>query len=71
MRTRLDALLGKEVEVRTAGLTYRGVLVEVGEEILFLRGPLSFHQITMDRVAEVRLLAGGAAAGRADTPADL
>ncbi|BCA80937.1 hypothetical protein [Desulfuromonas sp. AOP6] len=71
MRTRLDALLGKEVEVRAAGLTYRGVLVEVGEEILFLRGPLSFHQIAMDKVAEVKLLADKAAAARADTPTDI
>ena len=66
MRTRLDALLGKEVEVRTSELTYRGVTWEAGEELLFLRGRLAFHQIAMDKVVEVRPLADETLAGKAE-----
>ena len=69
MRTRLDALLGKEVEVRTSELTYRGVTWEAGEELLFLRGRLTFHQIAMDKVVEVRPLVKETLAGKADAAA--
>ncbi len=55
MHRELDDLMGKEVEVRTPDLVYRGRLIEVSEELLFVRGQMTVHQIPMDRVADVRL----------------
>ncbi len=53
MRTILDRLIRKPVEVRANGFIYRGTLIEVTEQELTVRGPAGFFSIPMDRITSV------------------
>jgi len=47
-------LIGREVEVITPELAYRGVLEEVTEEEISIRAPNGWITIPMERVLDVR-----------------
>ena len=53
-RTILEDLLRKNVEIRANGFLYRGILMEVAEKEITLRGPTGFISIPMDRVTSIR-----------------
>lgn len=48
-------LIGKEVEVEAHGITYRGELVEVGEEDVYLRSETGWITIPVRDVTDIRL----------------
>ncbi len=50
----MQELIGKEVEVDTAGTIYRGVLIEVGEYEIQLQSQYGWISIPLDKVADVR-----------------
>ncbi len=47
-------LLGKEVEVITADIVYKGVLIEVGENEIYLQSRDGWITVPVDKVADVR-----------------
>jgi hypothetical protein len=47
-------LRGREVEVITADITYRGILVEVDEHEVYLRSESGWITISVNNVAEIR-----------------
>jgi len=47
-------LIGKEVEVNTVDIIYRGVLVELGEAEIFLSSENGWITIPMDSVVDVK-----------------
>ncbi len=53
LRTKLDILLKKKVEVRANGIIYRGVLMEATEEELTLKAETGFVTVPMDRITSV------------------
>jgi len=50
----IDKLLDKQVIVYTAVATYQGILKEISEEAICLRGKTSWHEIPVDRIKEIR-----------------
>ncbi|WP_158414022.1 hypothetical protein [Geoalkalibacter subterraneus] len=50
----LDSLIEKNVIVYTSVADYRGVLKEVTEESVALRGRTGWHEISMDRIKDIR-----------------
>ncbi|MDO3377926.1 hypothetical protein [Geoalkalibacter halelectricus] len=50
----LDSLIEKPVIVYTSLVDYRGILKEVTEEAVVLRGATGWHQIPMDRIKDIR-----------------
>ncbi|WP_305042116.1 hypothetical protein [Geoalkalibacter sp.] len=50
----LDSLIEKPVIVYTALASYRGILKEVTEDAVMLRGATGWHEIPMDRIKDVR-----------------
>lgn len=43
-------LTGKSVRVQASGITYRGVVVELGISSLILKGPGGFQEIPWERI---------------------
>lgn len=46
-------LIGKQVEVVSGGMVYRGRLVEVSETEVFLQGELGWMQLSVETVTEI------------------
>ncbi len=53
----LNKLKGKEVEIRAAGVTYKGKLLEIAAEYVFLRRSQGYAQIPMDRIQSIKAAA--------------
>lgn len=66
MPDKLHTLVGKDVVVKTGDISYRGILIEVTEEMIFLKGTTGWRQVPVDRVVEVR--AGEETSGRNNLP---
>jgi hypothetical protein len=47
-------LIGKEVEVNTVEITYRGVLIEVGENEIQLQSQYGWISIPLEKVTDVK-----------------
>lgn len=56
MQDPLAPLMGQQVEVVTSQCRYQGKLVEVTEEYVALQADLSFHQLEVTEVLEIRPL---------------
>ncbi len=50
----MQELVGKKVEVDAMDVTYRGVLVEIGETEVHLQSDTGWISIPMDRVVNIR-----------------
>jgi len=50
----MQELIGKEVEVITAEITYRGVLIEIGESEIQLQSQYGWIVVPVDKVADIR-----------------
>lgn len=50
----LGELIGKEVEVTAKGFSYRGRLIEVSENEVFLQGDLGWIQLQVEDVTDIR-----------------
>lgn len=50
----MQELIGKEVEVNTMEITYRGRLVEIGEEEIHLESDQGWITIQVDRVVDIK-----------------
>lgn len=50
----MQELIGKEVEVNTSDIVYKGVLIEVGEDGIYLQSQSGWTFIPLDKVADVR-----------------
>ncbi|MFH1017761.1 MAG: hypothetical protein V1798_06205 [Pseudomonadota bacterium] len=53
LRTKLDLLKKKKVEVRANGLVYRGVLIEASEDEILLKGETGYITVPMGQVTSV------------------
>jgi hypothetical protein len=51
----IQSMVGKEVEVLANGMTYTGMLIEVTDEEVQLKGPLQWISLPVSLVSEVRL----------------
>lgn len=51
----MQELIGKEVEVITIDVVYRGVLIEVGETEVYLSSESGWITIPMANIAEIRI----------------
>jgi len=49
----MQELIGKQVEVITGDVIYRGVLVEIGETEIYLRAEEGWITVPVDRVVDV------------------
>ncbi len=50
----MQELIGKDVEVHTADIVYRGILVEIGESEVHLQSETGWITIPVDRVVEIK-----------------
>lgn len=50
----MQELIGKEVVVNTAEITYKGVLIEIGENEIQLQSQYGWISIPLEKVADVR-----------------
>lgn len=50
----MHELIGKQVEVITADIMYRGILVEIGESEIYLQAEEGWVIVPVDRVVDVR-----------------
>lgn len=50
----MQDMIGKKVEVRSADITYRGILVEVGEKEIYLISDNGWIVIPVEGVAEIK-----------------
>ena len=50
----MHELTGKEVEVRTADISYKGVLVEIGETEIHLRAETGWIVVPVEKVVEIK-----------------
>ena len=50
----MHELIGKQVEVITADIVYRGILVEIGEAEIYLQAENGWITVSVDRVVDVR-----------------
>jgi len=50
----MQELIGKEVEVITADIVYRGILVEIGETEIYLQAEEGWIEVPVERVMDVR-----------------
>lgn len=58
--TDIQSMIGKEVEVIANGIRYTGVLVEVSDVEVHLRGPMQWIALPVSAVSEVKLKTGAA-----------
>ncbi|HEY3347260.1 MAG TPA: hypothetical protein VGK71_06525 [Nitrospirota bacterium] len=54
----LNSMIGKEVEVDANETTYRGRLIEVSEDDVFLQSELGWIQLVTASVTDIRLTQG-------------
>ena len=47
-------LIGKEVEVRTAEISYKGTLVEIGEAEIHLRAETGWIVVPVEKVVDIK-----------------
>lgn len=52
----MHEMIGKEVEVKTMEIIYRGKLVEIGETEINLQSDYGWISIPMEKVADVKLV---------------
>lgn len=52
----MQGLIGKNVEVVTGDVTYRGILVEIGETEIYLQAEEGWITVPVDRVVDVRTI---------------
>jgi sporulation protein YlmC with PRC-barrel domain len=52
----MHELIGKEVEVNTTEITYRGTLVEIGESEIHLQSETGWITIPVERVVDVKAI---------------
>ncbi len=50
----MQELTGKEVEVRTMDVSYRGILVEIGERDVHLQAETAWIVVPLEKVVEIR-----------------
>ncbi|MBI5099351.1 MAG: hypothetical protein HZB30_08960 [Nitrospirae bacterium] len=50
----MQELIGKEVEVLTADIVYRGILVEIGETEIYLQAEDGWIVVPVEGVMDVR-----------------
>ena len=50
----LIEMVGKNVEVTCDGMLYKGTLIEVSGEDVFLQGTLGWIQLSVEKVTEIR-----------------
>jgi hypothetical protein len=50
----MHELIGKQVEVITGDVTFRGILIEIGETEIYLRAEGGWITVPVDRVVDVR-----------------
>ncbi len=50
----MQELIGREVEVRSANITYKGILVEVGEKEIYLFSDNGWIVLPVEGVAEIK-----------------
>ena len=50
----MQELIGKQVEVLTADIVYKGILVEIGEAEIYLQAENGWIMVSVDRVVDVR-----------------
>lgn len=50
----MQDMIGKKVEVRSADMTYKGVLVEIGEKEIYLISDNGWIVIPVEGVAEIK-----------------
>ncbi len=50
----IEALTGKEVVVTANGITYRGILIEVGETEVYLQSETGWIAIPTENVVDIR-----------------
>jgi hypothetical protein len=46
-------MIGKEVEVMSSGMAYRGRLIEISETEVFLQGELGWVQLAIETVTDI------------------
>ncbi|HEX9021133.1 MAG TPA: hypothetical protein VF903_07720 [Nitrospirota bacterium] len=51
----IQSMIGKEVEVIANGMKYRGVLIEVSDAEVHLRGPMQWIALPASAVSSVKL----------------
>lgn len=54
----IQSMIGKEVEVIANGMRYTGVLVEVSDVEVHIKGPMQWIALPVSTVSEVKLKAG-------------
>jgi hypothetical protein len=54
----MHELVGKEVEVNTTEMIYKGKLVEIGETEIYLQSDYGWITISIDKIADVKLVEG-------------
>lgn len=52
----MQELIGKDVEVQTVDIIYRGKLIEVGESEIYLQSDYGWITISIDKIADVKLV---------------
>lgn len=50
----MHELIGKKVEVITGDITYRGILIEIGETEIYLQAAEGWITVPVDRVVDVK-----------------
>lgn len=50
----IAGLIGKEVEIISQGMMYRGTLVEVSETEVFIKGQMGWIQLSVEGVTDIR-----------------
>ena len=50
----ITGLIGKEVEVTSQGMIYRGTLIEVSETEVFIKGQMGWIQLPVEGVTDIR-----------------
>ncbi len=50
----MQELIGREVEVISYDIVYKGILIEVGEDGIYIQAQSGWTFIPLDKVADVR-----------------
>ena len=50
----MQGLIGKQVEVITADILYKGLLIEIGETEIYLQAEEGWVVVPIDRVVDIR-----------------
>ncbi len=55
----LRRLTGKNVLVKAVGISYTGILIEVGAETVILRSPSGHREVPLDKIISIEEAKGG------------